>query len=113
MTQSGVKPLLYGYMRVDQDAREGDLDQLELTFRFVAEQEGFCLATTFYEEDDGRHCAFVELVEELKRSEARHVIVPTMEHIARHRILRDSLLDQLQEETGAQVMSLDRYGNAG
>jgi DNA invertase Pin-like site-specific DNA recombinase len=117
MTQSGVKttgikPLLYGYMRVDQDAREADLEQVELTFRFIAEQEGFCLAATFYE-DDGRRSAFCELIHELKRSEARHVIVPTMEHIARHRILRKSLLDQLQDETGAQVISLDRYSHAG
>lgn len=56
-----MKPLIYGYMRVDCDAPDGELDRIEQHMRCVADVEGFCYGTTFYEYYLGSYTAFEEL----------------------------------------------------
>jgi hypothetical protein len=98
-----VKPLIYGYMRMIEGVLDGDVRQMELVLRDYAEREGYCFATFFYEEDDGTMSAFTELIHELNRAEARHVIVPSGDHIARSPQLRSSRIRMLQHNAGAHV----------
>jgi len=105
----GLKPLIYGYMRLDPEAPDNDIRQMEIALRYYAETKGYCFATTFYEDlshDGSDRSAFAELIEELQRSEARHVIVPTADHFSAHPLLRTSMLLQLENEALAQVHTL-------
>ncbi len=101
-----MKPLIYAYIRVQPGTPDDDLTQMELTLKDVAEQEGYCFATIFHEHDSGSRSAFYELVAELKRAEARHVIVPSLEHLSGHQLIRSHMLMKLEHEAGAQVMTL-------
>jgi DNA invertase Pin-like site-specific DNA recombinase len=102
-----VKPLIYGYMRVNENISASDQQQVERTFQNYAEREGFCYATTFCEYVPGSLAAFVELMEALKRAEARHVVVPSLSHLSAHPILRAELIDQLASAADATVFALD------
>ncbi len=104
---TGVQPLMYGYMRVASDAPDDELDGIEQQMRRFAEVEGFCYATTFYEYQDGSQAAFNELTEELKRAEARHVVVPSMSHISAHPILLGHMVERLELDANDQVHELD------
>lgn len=104
-----MKPLMYGYMRVDRDVRDADVKQTELALRFVAETEGYCFAAIFYEDDDGRNAAFDELAAELKRSEAHDVIVPSYDDISRHPLLRLQMCEWLSIEANAHVHTLEDH----
>lgn len=99
-----MKPLIYGYMCVQPETPDGDLAQMELTLQHVAEREGYCFATIFHEYTSGSRAAFDELVRELQRADAHHVIVPTLDHLSGHRILRTHMLMTL-EHVGVQVLT--------
>lgn len=99
-----MKPLLYGYLRVDDDPADAEIRRMERKLRNYAEAEGFCYAGTFHEYQSGRCGALDELVRELRRAEARHVVVPSMEHLSRHPLLRSYLLNRLEFEAGARVV---------
>ncbi len=103
---AGMKPLAYGYMRVDSDARDGDIMQMELVLKDYAEREGYCFAAIFHEYDATNRAAFDELIEELQRTEARCVIVPTMEHLSIHPLLRVNLVMRLEEKAQAKVLTI-------
>jgi Resolvase, N terminal domain len=102
-----VKPLIYGYLRVEGDTPDDDVDQVEQQMMRAAEVEGFCYATTFYEYLSGSHAAFLELIETLKRADARHVIVPSLSHLSTHPMLQDHLLERLSLAADAYVVALD------
>lgn len=101
-----MKPLMYGYMKVQPGTPDNDVRQMELVLKDYAEREGYCFAAMFYEEDDGRASALSELIEELKRSEARHVVMPTLAHLSSHSIIRRTRLDLIKTDAGAQVHTL-------
>ncbi|WBB97160.1 MULTISPECIES: recombinase family protein [unclassified Solwaraspora] len=101
-----VKPLMYGYLRVDLDALDGDIRQMELALKFWAEQEGYCLAGLFHEYDTAlNRPALTALIEEIGRSDARRVITPSLAHLSTHPVVQRHLLDAL-EDTGVQVHTL-------
>ena len=102
-----MKPLMYGYMRVGEDTPVSDEQQMELVLKDFAQREGFCYATTFCEYVPGSQGAFTELTEELKRTEARHVIVPTLDHLSAHRMLRDSMVERLEIDASTCVWTLE------
>jgi len=107
-----VEPLIYGYMQLDPEVPDNDIRQMEIVLRYYAETKGYCFATTFYEDlshDGSDRSAFAELIEELKRSEARHVIMPTTDHLSPHPLLRTSMLLQLAKEARAQVHTLSTH----
>jgi hypothetical protein len=92
-----VKPLMYGYLRVTDDLADEDICRMELGLQILADDEGFCFATTFYKYESGYHgSAFSELLAELKRAEAHHVVRPSVDHLSRHPILRDQMLTRLE-----------------
>ncbi|ROO52987.1 resolvase-like protein [Micromonospora sp. Llam0] len=101
-----VKPLMYGYLRVDRDTLDGDIRQMELALKFWAEQEGYCLAGLFHEYDTAlNRPALTALIEETCRSNARRVITPSLAHLSTHPVVQHHLLDVL-EDTGVQVHTL-------
>jgi DNA invertase Pin-like site-specific DNA recombinase len=106
-SEAELKPLMYGYLRATV-APGDEVEGLELRLHELAEQEGFCFAATFRENRPGERGALSELTAELRRAEARHVVVPSLEHISRHPRVRDELLEQLREEAGAHVWTADR-----
>ena len=106
-----MKPLAYGYMRVDSNARDGDILQTELVLRDYAERAGYCFATIFHEYDATNRAAFEELVVELQLADARCVIVPTVEHLSAHALLRASLIIRLEEMASAEVHTIADDGN--
>jgi hypothetical protein len=75
-----VKPLIYGYLRA-HDLPDDRLDRTIEEMRRFAETEGYCYATTFVENPPNSHAAFDELVHELRRAEAQHVIMPNPQHL--------------------------------
>lgn len=107
-----MKPLAYGYMRVFCDVTEEDVRSVERRIQECAQELGFQLATTFQETVSGSHDALQELIEELQRSEAEHVIVPSFNHFSKHSILQRLLLEQLEEDTGAEVHTLREWARS-
>ncbi|NUS44479.1 MAG: recombinase family protein [Mycobacteriaceae bacterium] len=108
-----MRPLMYGYMRVDLVS--GEVSEWEERIRNFAAREGFDLGTVFHEPGPDRP-AFNDLIHELRRAECRHVVVPAMSHVwhsgpapgspGRHR-----LVARLWEETGAGVWVADPEAN--
>lgn len=103
-----MKPLIYGYMRVTPGTPDNDLEQTERVLRDYAEHEGYSFAAIFHEHVNGSQSAFSELIEELQRTEAHHVIVPTLDHLSGHDILLNTMLARLEQAAGAQVLPLAR-----
>jgi len=103
-----MKPLMYGYLRITDDLADHDIGQMERRLRELAEAEGFCFATTFYESQPGHQGAFAELTDELKRAQAHHVVVLSLDHFSPHPILRDQLRAHLEFEANAQVWAVEQ-----
>lgn len=102
-----MKPLMYGYLRVEDEAEDEEIARIERELSSFADTEGCCYATTFYEYEPGSHRAFDELAEELKRAAARHVVVPSMNHISAHPILQRHMVMRLELDADVQVFELD------
>lgn len=97
--------MMYGYMRVDGDEPDDDIRHTERRLRALAEVEGYCFAGLFHEHDASQR-AFAELIEELKRAEAHHVVVPSLRHLADNHLLRGIMLTQLEHQAHAVVVEL-------
>lgn len=100
-----VKPLIYGYLRAPDEMPDDELDRLVSELQRYAEAEGFCYATTFFEYQAGSRSAFEELVAELKRAESRYVVVPSLEHLSSHRLLLSSMVERLETDANAHVLT--------
>ncbi|WFE25536.1 recombinase family protein [Solwaraspora sp. WMMD791] len=102
-----MKPLMYGYLRVDRDALDGDTRQMELALQFWAEQEGYCFAGLFRDQDTTtpNRPALTALIEQISRSGARHVIMPSLARLSTHPAAQRHLRHAL-EDTGVQVHTL-------
>lgn len=83
-----MKPVAYGYLRVADDHEDGQIRQLEGGLYKLAKREGFRLASILYEYEPGCHGAFIELVEDLKRGQAHHVVIPSRDHLSTHPLLQ-------------------------
>ncbi|MEU0521903.1 recombinase family protein [Streptosporangium sp. NPDC006007] len=102
-----MKPLIYGYLRAPDETPDDELDRLVSELQRFAEAEGFCYATTFFECQEGSRSAFEELVAELTRAEARHVVVPSLEHLSGHRLLCGQMIERLECVANACVLTPD------
>ena len=100
-----MEALIYGYVR--DDLAEGHRAELENAMCVLAASEGLCFAATFHESTQGDGAAFAELTAELKRAEAHHVVVPSLEHFAGQTIPREALIAKLAHEAEAQVWIMD------
>lgn len=107
-----MKPLMYGYLRVTDDLPDEAIQHMERQLRALAEAEGFCFATTFHEYGPGDYGALAELTEELRRTDARHVVVLSLDHVSRHRLLREHVLAGLEFRANAQVWTVQHGSSA-
>lgn len=98
-----MKPLVYGYLRVLPDEPDDVVRRIEQALQDYADVEGYYIAALFHDFGSTDDRAFYELVEELRRAEARHVVVPSLDHFSRHPILRDGMVMHLQLAAGADL----------
>jgi len=98
-----IRPLIYGYARVDEENDDEQIRRMQHAFSRLADAEGFCFATTFYDDTPGWHGAFFELVDELTRAGAHHVVVPSLCHLSAHPLLRRQLITRLVLAADAQL----------
>ncbi|WP_239396682.1 recombinase family protein [Frankia sp. CiP3] len=101
-----IKPLAYGFMRVPCNVTDEKLTHMEQRVQAYAEELGFEYATIFQEWQSGSLAAWDELIHELQRADAHHVIVPSFNHVARNGILRTNLMIRLEDDAKAIVHSL-------
>ena len=76
-----TRPTLLGYVRADALSCAEELAAATNSLAAFASAEGFTLGTVYTERDAAESAAFHALLEEVKRTEVRAVIVPTMNHL--------------------------------
>ncbi|WP_216893694.1 hypothetical protein [Nocardia alni] len=76
MVDASLRPLMYGYLRLD--LIEGDVAEWDAKVVEFAEAAGFDLATVFHESDTGSvvPAEFMSMIRELRRSRASAVAIP-------------------------------------
>jgi hypothetical protein len=100
-TELSVESLAYGYLRVT-DLAGDKIWQLEWSLRKLAKAKGFCLLDIVSDSRPGDYGRFYRLIGELKRTQIRHVLVPSLDHLSSHPLLCEQLLLRL-DEVGARV----------
>ncbi len=113
-----MKPLIYGYIRVTEDRDDEEIRQLEGGLRKVAAAEGFCLTEICYEHQPGCYGTLYRLIEEFKqaridplRARICPVVVPTLDHLSAHPLLREQLVRRL-DEAGVRVWVVEADAQA-
>ena len=106
LDRSAAAPRAYGYMRVPCDVPDDKVRQLENQVVAYAEKRGLRFAGFFFEFQCGSREAFDDLVAELVRADAHHVIVPSLRHLAHNALLQDQMLDHLSFTARAQVLAM-------
>jgi hypothetical protein len=98
------EPLAYGYLRVTDELDDEEIRQLERGLEKFAEAKDWCLTGIWYEDQAGYYGRFYQLLGEMKRTAVRcvqaricHVVVPSLEHLSTHPLLRDQLFMRLDE----------------
>lgn len=105
-----VRPLGYGYVRVPPDLPDEDVRCLELGVRALADVYGLRLVGIYSEFQPGYYGVFAELITELRRSGARHVVVPSLDHLSRNPYLQALLVMRLAREADAQLWMVEPAG---
>lgn len=109
-TTPDVKSLSYGYVRVPPDLADDDVRRIELGMRALADSHGLRLVGFFSEFQPGYYGVFGELITELRRSGARHVVVPSLDHLSRNPYLQTLLVMRLAREADAQLWVVEPAG---
>ena len=76
-----TRPTLLGYVRADALSCAEELAAATDSLVAFASAEGFTLGTVYTERDAAESAAFHALLDEVKRSDVRAVVVPTMNHL--------------------------------
>lgn len=92
-------PIAYGYMRVDRNADDQELDLINDRMRKCAEAYGLRLVDTYYEWGPGIEPHL--LVRRLIRDDVRHVIVPSLVQITNHRLMQLIVSELITLDGGA------------
>ncbi|OXM59874.1 hypothetical protein [Amycolatopsis vastitatis] len=98
-------PPAYGYLRVPDDVPDHQVLRLERALIAFAESEGLSFAGFFFEFEWGLRKGFNDLIAELVRTGAHHVVVPSLRHLALSTRLQDARQDRLAREAGAVVLA--------
>jgi DNA invertase Pin-like site-specific DNA recombinase len=106
LDRPAVAPRAYGYMRVPCDVSDEKIRKLEDQVVAYAEIHGLHFVCFFFEFHCGSREAFDDLVAELIRTDAHHVIVPSLRHLAQNRLLQEQMLEHLSFTARAQVLAL-------
>lgn len=99
-------PHAYGYMRVPRDVEDEKVKLLEEQTVEYAERSGLHFVRFFFEFHCGSREAFEELIAELIRADAHHVVVPSLRHLAQNGLLQDQMLERLEFSARAQVLAM-------
>ena len=102
-----MKRRAYGYLRITDELDDEEIRQLECGLQKLAETKGFCLIEICSEYQRGYYGAFYRLVDELKRKQVHHVVVPSFEHLSAHPLLRAQLHMRL-EKADAQIWTIEQ-----
>jgi hypothetical protein len=105
-TSLATAPPAYGYMRVPADAPDRKVRGLEQSVIRYAGTLGLHFVSFFFEFHCGARDGFDELVAELVRTEARHVVVPSLRHLALNALLQDVMCESLALDANAQVHAM-------
>lgn len=99
-----MRPSICGYVRlvVGSDS-PNESERIKAELSAFAEREGFSLDEVFIESFGARDTAFDVLIERLKSSDIRNVLVPSLWHFARVPGLQEAMQQHIQRETGAQI----------
>lgn len=99
-----MRPVIYGYMRLaagrvdcDEEARA----RAELAA--YAEREGLTLDQVFIEDIRASESAFHAMLDALRHSEMKNVLVPSLWHFARLPGLQEAMRQHIEQETGARL----------
>ena len=76
-----ARPTLLGYVRADALSCAEELAAATDALVAFASAGGFTLGTVYTERDTAESTAFHALLEEVKRTDVRAVVVPTMNHL--------------------------------
>lgn len=104
---TGEPCMAYGYLRVLSDEDERAAYPLERDMQRYAVRHSLQLTAIYHEFDCGTLDAFNELVESLRLTGARLVLVPSLAHLGECGPLRAALLDRLEFGVEARVFALD------
>ncbi|MFJ6824853.1 recombinase family protein [Streptomyces niveus] len=104
--------LAYGYLRVLSGEAERAAYAQEQDMKGFADERGLQLVVIYHEIVCGALVAFNELVDALRYTGARHVLVPSLAHLGESGPLRGALLDRLEFGIDAHVHALDEYVDA-
>ncbi len=99
-------PLAYGYLRVPDHAPDHEVLRLEQALVAFAEAKGLSFAGFFFEFRSGSRAAFNELIGELVRAGAHHVVVPSLRHLALNTLVQDAMQDRLALDAEAEVLPM-------
>ncbi|UUV34556.1 hypothetical protein NQK81_14255 [Amycolatopsis roodepoortensis] len=106
LDRPATTPPAYGYMRVPCDVSDEKVRKLENQVVAFAENNGLRFVGFFFEFHCGSREAFDELVAELVRTDAHHVVVPSLRHLAQNGLLQDQMLEHLSFKARAQVLAM-------
>jgi DNA invertase Pin-like site-specific DNA recombinase len=101
-------PLAYGYMRVPADVSDHRVRRVEQAVARFAAAKGLYFVSFFFEHQCGAREGFDELITELVRADAHHVVVPSLKHLALNELLQAAMREQLALEANAQVHAVGR-----
>lgn len=76
-----VRPTLLGYVRADALSCAEELAAATDALVAFASAEGYTLGTVYTERDAAESAAFHALLDEVRRTDVRAVVVPTMQHL--------------------------------
>ncbi|MGC5344129.1 recombinase family protein [Streptomyces sp. DT24] len=102
-----MTPLIFGYMRVNDDMSDEEAARKQDAMSAYAEANGFQLAVVFHEYVSGAQTVFTEMVDVVRQARARHVIVTSYRELALNRSLQDAMTLHLSCAADADIISLD------
>jgi hypothetical protein len=105
------QPLAYGYLRVE-DCAEDEVRQLERGLRKLVEAEGFRLTQICTDDQPGDYGEFYHVIGELKQSLVHHLVMPSLDHLSPHPLLREQLFKRL-ETAGVGVWVVEPCASPG
>jgi DNA invertase Pin-like site-specific DNA recombinase len=102
-----LKPLIYGYLRVAEEMDDAMIRRDEEALATFAATEGYCLGAIFHEYERGSIAAFTELLHALRRSETRHVVVPSLVQLSGNPMLQRTMVREAALYAGATIHQTD------
>lgn len=100
-----MQSAMYGYMRLTpSDDSQDENEAVKRELETHASREGFFLERLFIERlGADEESAFFTLVDALKTTQVKHVIVPSLWHFARLPGLQVAMREHIEKELGARL----------